>query len=92
MGSKGLHSLQGLKLFKIIRNLKNEEGETEIDEIDDNFVLMPGDTLFFQGLLDNISILYQLDGLVPATTQVNFISIIINIFSFLTLNNLRFRK
>ena len=77
----GLMKLPGLTLFRIVRmddnglsNLSDdiEESDIDVDEVvDPDTILYAGDTLFFSGMLRHMYILYQLDGLVPATTQVS---------------------
>ena len=50
---------------------KAEVDSVDPEPVDPDLLLYAGDTLFFSGKLKNMYILYQLDGLVPATTQVS---------------------
>lgn len=72
----GIGKLPGLTLFNITRMNANDANQGNTEELDTDEVVDPdtilyaGDTLFFCGMLRYMYILYQLDGLVPATTQV----------------------
>src|SRR3990167_457170 len=70
----GLMKLKGLTLFHISRQDEEFGEKTEEiiheDAVDSETIIHAGDTLFFSGMLKDMYVLYQLDGLVPATTQV----------------------
>jgi K+/H+ antiporter YhaU regulatory subunit KhtT len=74
VATSGLDKLPGLTLFKVRRieedDIDVSEELSETVSVDPDLILKEGDTLFFSGLLRDMYLVYQFDGLVPATTQV----------------------
>lgn len=79
----GLLHVQGLSLFQIVRKVRRDsEGEVEGSENDvvvsapkEEDVLCDNDILFFGGSVECVSYLFEIDGIVPADSQPDKVSL-----------------
>mmetsp|Transcript_4532 Transcript_4532/g.15942 ORF Transcript_4532/g.15942 Transcript_4532/m.15942 type:complete len:728 (-) Transcript_4532:26-2209(-) len=82
IADSGLSQLEGLRLISVTRKdgtpvgpaVMQADNVLEVpsveDDVDSETVIESGDVLFFYGMLRHLHIVYSIDGLVPATTQI----------------------